>query len=64
MQDCRHWLSRLSTVLRRKGVQAGHKGALGRVQSGKEVPRLVNRLLDNAYKLIAPVGRTGTHSWN
>ena len=30
---------------------------LGRVQAGKEVPRLVNYLLDNAYKLIAPVGR-------
>ena len=27
------------------------------MQAGKEVPRLVNHLLDNAYKLIAPVGR-------
>ena len=35
----------------------GRIGALGRVQAGKEVLRLVNHLLDNAYKLIGPVGR-------
>ena len=29
---------------------------LGKVQAGKEVPRLVNHLLDNAYKLIDLVG--------
>ena len=33
------------------------KGVPARVQAGKEVPRLVNYLLHNAYKLIAPVGR-------
>ena len=50
MQDCGHWLSGLYRV-------QGHKGVLERVQAGKEVPRLVNHLRDNTYKLIAPVGR-------
>ena len=53
MQSCRYWLSRLYRV------QRGKQGTrvLGRVQAGKEVPRLATYLLDNTYKLIAPVGR-------
>ena len=55
MQDCRHGClgcTGCKGALGARGAQ-GHNGAraLGGMQAREEVPRLVNHLLDNAYKL-------------